>query len=445
MAKDWVIRGAVAVRSEGTDHLDVRVEGGRIAQVGEGVSGNGGEEIAADGKVLLPGLIDDQVHFREPGLTHKACIATESAAAVAGGVTSTLEMPNTNPPTVDAEALEDKYRRAERDSTANYGFYMGATGQNDEAVRAAREAGACGVKVFLGASTGNLLVEEQEALERVFAAVPEGMVLAAHCEDAARIREREAEILASGSGHDMSVHPVIRDAKACRDSTERAIDLAKRNGTRLHVLHISTGTELDLFDAGDLEVKQVTAEACVHHLWFTDEDYGRLQGRIKCNPAIKSGEDRDALRKALTGGQIDVVATDHAPHLLEEKEGGYKEVAAGLPLVGHSMLVLLDLVKEGVIGLPDVARLGAENPARLFGIKDRGWIREGMHADLVLVDPEGVTEASDADVRYRCGWTPFVGHRFGARIEKVWVSGELAYSDGEVDDRVRGRRLEYLA
>ena len=443
MADSWVIRGATVV-GDGMERVaDVRVAGGRIEEVGDGVSGRNCEEVNADGMVLLPGLIDDQVHFREPGLTHKACIATESAAAVAGGVTSVLEMPNTDPPTVDGAALADKIGRAQRDSRANYGFYLGATGENDEQVQMAREHGACGVKVFLGASTGNLLVEEQNALERVFAAIPKGMVLAAHCEDAARIRERERDLLTDEDHADMSIHPLIRDSIACKASTMRAIDLARRHGTRLHVLHLSTATELDLFVEGDLAGKLVTAEACVHHLWFCDEDYARLQGRIKCNPAIKARADRDALRKALLDGRIDVVATDHAPHLLEDKQGDYRQVSAGLPLVGHSLLVLLDLVGEGHLELADVARLAAENPARLLGINDRGWIKEGMHADLALVDPAGKTQATDEGVMYRCGWTPFDGHVFSSSLKMVWVSGRLALRDGVLDDAVRGLPLKY--
>ena len=432
--------------SDGAERVaDVRVAGGRIEGVGEGLSAAGAEEIDAGGMVLLPGLIDDQVHFREPGLTHKACIATESAAAVAGGVTSYLEMPNTDPPTVDGGALAAKMAVAREGSAANYGFYLGATGENDAEVAAARELGACGVKVFLGASTGNLLVEEQDALERVFAAVPKGMVLAAHCEDAGRIRERTKGAMERYPDGDvpMSEHPVIRDSAACVDSTRRAIDLARRHGTRLHVLHLTTKEEMELFEGGPPEGKLVTAEACVHHLWFTDDDYKSLGGRIKCNPAIKAAADRDAVRRALADGRIDVVATDHAPHLLSEKEGAYADVAAGLPLVGESLLVQMELVRMGHIGLADIARLSAHNPARLFGIKDRGHVREGMHADLVLVDPGGRTVVSDAKARYRCGWTPFNGVTFSSRVDRVWVSGELAYANGKLDDSVRGHGIQY--
>ena len=442
-----MIRGAAVVGSGMVCEADVRVAGGMIEAVGSVVSGKGCTEINAEGKVLLPGLIDDQVHFREPGMEHKACIATESAAAVAGGVTTVLEMPNTNPPTVDGQALQDKFERAKRDSMANYGFYLGATADNAEELKKAREYGACGVKVFMGASTGGLLVERQEDLEHVFSSVPEGMVLASHCEDAQRIRKRESMYLKTETGErivvDVSIHPKIRDEQACLDSTKLAIDLARRHNTRLHVLHISTAAELELFEKNDLAKKLITSEACVHHLWFTDADYGNLGGRIKCNPAIKAQKDRDALRKALTTGPIDVVATDHAPHLLSEKQGSYKEIAAGLPLVGHSLPILLDLVNQGHLRLEDVARLASENPARLFGIKDRGWIKEGMHADLALVNLAGKTMASDANCRYKCGWTPYDGHEFGSSVDMVWVSGCLAYNKGVQDDEARGKRLAF--
>lgn len=433
MSDTCLIRGASLVTPTATRQLDVRIAGGRIAEIGPGLPARASIVCAAAGLHLLPGLIDDQVHFREPGLTHKADIATESAAAVAGGVTSFLEMPNTVPPTIDAASLQAKLARAATVSQANYGFYLGATGHNTAEIEQAAQAGACGIKVFLGASTGDLLVAEQAALEQLFAAVPPGMVLAAHCEDHARILQRtEQAVREHGEDLPLHLHPVIRDAVACHLATTRAIDLAHRHHTRLHVLHLTTAGELDLLERGPPGPKLVTAEACVHHLMFTDRDYATHGGRIKCNPAIKSATDRERLRQALTTGTIDVIATDHAPHLLAEKSGAYRQVAAGMPLVEHSLLVLLELVHAGILQLGDVARLGAHNPAQLFGIRDRGQVKVGYYADLVLVDLQGKTLASDATVRSKCGWTPFAGHEFPAAIRAVWVSGRQALVDGKL-------------
>ncbi len=444
MDERWLVRGATVVSDGAAQAADVRIAAGRIAAVGPHLDREGAEEVDAAGKFLLPGLIDDQVHFREPGMAAKGCIATESAAAVAGGITSFLEMPNTDPPTVDAHALAAKLETAAADSRANYGFYLGATGTNCDQVARAGGLGACGIKVFLGASTGGLLVKDQSLLEEVFAAVPPGMVLAAHCEDADRIAGRQERLVREGGGDiPMSMHPVVRDAEACLMSTRRAIDLARRHGTRLHVLHLSTAVELDLFEPGPVQGKQVTAEACVHHLWFCEDDYGRLAGRIKCNPAIKSASDRAALRAALGDGRIDVVATDHAPHLLEEKQGPYASIAAGLPQVGESLLVLLELHRMGVLALTRVAELAAHNPAALFGIRDRGHIRPGQHADLVLVDLSKPTHVSDESSLCRCGWTPYDGQAFGSSVEKVWVGGRLAASGGKVAEAMHGSRLEY--
>ena len=443
MKNKWLIRGATVV-SDGREVVnDVLIADGKIAAVAHRLDATGAQLIDAGGLYLLPGLIDDQVHFREPGMTHKATIASESAAAVAGGVTSFLEMPNTDPPAVSGEDIARKLKIARQASRANYGFYLGANGSNGDAIGNAG-AEVCGIKVFLGASTGNLLVEDQQALEEVFAAVPTDMVLAAHCEDAARIRKREQRLLAQEAPDPpMAVHPLIRDRTACMNATVRAIDLARRHGTRLHVLHISTADELELFATQDLAAKRITAEACVHHLWFCDDDYARLGGRIKCNPAIKTAADRAALRAALHTGAIDVIATDHAPHLLEEKTGDYAAVAAGLPLVEHSLLVLLELVRQGCLGLADVARLAAHNPARLFGIADRGYLRAGQHADVVLVDTGVTTTISDAKVSYKCGWSPFSEVTFGASIQAVWVSGQLACQDGQYNEGVRGSQLRF--
>lgn len=443
MTAPYLIKDATVVSDGRTEQLDVRIEGGRIVEVGAGLTAAADTVFTATGLHMLPGLIDDQVHFREPGMNHKAEIATESAAAVAGGVTSYLEMPNTNPTTTTHQRLEEKLARASQVSAANYGFYLGASGNNDDEVAAAAETPACGIKVFLGASTGDLLVHEQDRLEAVFAAVPPGMVLAAHCEDHQRIVERTEQFLQEHNGDiALELHPQVRDGEACWLATTQAIELAGKHDTRLHVLHLTTARELELFTPGSLADKQITAEACVHHLMFTDADYAELGGLIKCNPAIKTAHDRAALRAALRSGHIDVIATDHAPHLRTEKEGSYTEVAAGLPLVEHSLLVLLELVAEGVLNLPQVSQLGAHNPAQLFGITDRGHIRIGCYADLVLVDLNASTTPTDARVRSKCGWTPFAGHEFPARIEAVWVSGRLAFAAGEIQPGT-GMQLEY--
>ena len=365
MAEGYLLRGAQVVSDGVQRQADVKIADGRIEQVGDDLAAAGARVVDCGGLHLLPGLIDDQVHFREPGMEHKATIASESAAAVRGGVTSFLEMPNTSPATITAAALDAKLARAAATSCANYGFYLGATGSNCQVLRAAAGLPACGIKVFLGSSTGDLLVTDESELEKVFAAVPPGMVLAAHCEDDQRIRTRLAEHIAEhGEQLPLALHPQIRDHESCLAASQLAIRLARQHKVRLHILHLTTAAELDLLDAGGLAGKMITAEACVHHLWFCDQDYPRLGGLIKCNPAIKSDADRAALRAALTGGRIDVLATDHAPHLLSEKQGNYRAIAAGLPLVEHSLLLMLSLVRAGVLELIDVARLAAHNPGR---------------------------------------------------------------------------------
>ena len=444
MAESYLLRGARVVAGERPQPADVRIAGGRIERIGSDLAASGARIIDCDGLHLFPGLIDDQVHFREPGMEHKATIASESAAAVRGGVTSFLEMPNTSPTTTTAAALDAKLARAAEVSGANYGFYLGATGSNCETLRAAAGLPACGIKVFLGSSTGDLLVADRERLEKVFAAVPAGMVLAAHCEDDRRIRQRlEDHVARHGERLPMRLHPQIRDHESCLAASRMAAELAARHGVRLHILHITTAAELDLLAGSGLEGKTITGEACVHHLWFCDEDYPRLDGLIKCNPAIKSSADRAALRQALTDGRIDVLATDHAPHLLAEKRGDYRRIAAGLPLVEHSLLMMLTLARDGFLQLADIARLAAANPARLFGIRDRGRIERGCFADLVLVDTEGKTTVRNRDVRCKCGWSPLDGVQLAGSIKAVWVSGRLAVSDGDLDESVRGLPLQY--
>ena len=418
---------------------DLSIAGGRIAGIGAG-GPDGAAVVDAAGAWLLPGMIDDQVHFREPGLEHKATIATESRAAVAGGVTSFLEMPNCRPQTVTAEALEDKHARAAAGSMANWGFYLGATNDNLEAVKAVDRHRACGIKVFMGSSTGNMLVDDERTLEGIFAHAP--LLVATHCEhtptilaNEARARERYGEEIP------FSEHPRIRPVEACYRSSSLAVELARRHGARLHVLHLTTARELALFEPGDLAGKRITAEACVHHLFFDDSAYPTLGARVKCNPAIKSAADRDALWAAVNDGRIDVIATDHAPHTVEEKARPYASAPAGLPLVQHALLVLFEQVRSGRCPVATVVEKTAHAPARLFDIRDRGFVREGYWADLVLVDP--TAGSCDEPILAKCGWSPFSGFAFGARVRATWVNGELRYRDGRFLPGAGGRALEF--
>jgi dihydroorotase len=408
---------------------DVLIRGDRIERVGPGAVPADADVVDLAGCHLLPGLIDDQVHCREPGLTHKATLASESLAALCGGVTSFLEMPNTNPPTTDRAALAEKKRIAAATCHVNYGFYLGATNTNLEEIRRVGPAEACGVKVFMGASTGNMLVDDPATLEAIFreARLP----VATHCEDSPMIWEAERRARERyGDAIPMSAHPEIRSAEACYKSSSLAVDLARRHGTRLHVLHLSTGRELDLFDSGPIAGKRITAEACVHHLWFDESSYADLGTRIKCNPAIKTREDRDALRNGVRSNAIDVIATDHAPHTLAEKARGYFEAPAGLPLVQHSLAMLLELHRAGVFTLEQIVEKAAHNPATLFSIAERGFVREGYFADLVAVDLAATTHVDAAQIRYKCGWSPLEGTDFHSRVVLTVLNGAIVYRDG---------------
>ena len=419
---------------------DLVVAGRRIAGLNAPAPA-GAEEIDAGGAYLLPGLIDDQVHFREPGFEHKATIETESRAAVAGGITSYLEMPNTDPQTVTAEALADKHARAAARSMANYGFYLGATNDNLEAVKAVDPALACGIKVFMGSSTGNMLVDDERTLDGIFAATP--LVIATHCEHTPTI---EANLSAArgrfGEAIPFTEHPAIRSAEACHRSSSLAVELARRHDARLHVLHITTARELELFGPGPIAGKRITAEACVHHLFFDDTAYAAKGARVVCNPAIKTAADRAALWEAVHADRIDVIATDHAPHTLEEKARPYGAAPAGLPLVQHALLTLFEQVAAGRVPIERVVQKTAHAPATLFGIRERGFIREGYWADLVLVDPMGGTPP-DAPLHAKCGWSPFDDVAFSARVRMTWVNGELRYRDGRFLPGSGGRRLEF--
>jgi dihydroorotase len=408
---------------------DILIRGSRIERVGMASVPADAEVVDLAGCHLLPGIIDDQVHCREPGLTHKATLASESLAALCGGVTSFLEMPNTNPPTTDRAALAEKKRIAAATCHVNYGFYLGATNTNLEEIRRVGPEEACGIKVFMGASTGNMLVDDPVTLEGIFSEAR--LPVATHCEDSPMIWEAERRARERyGDAVPMSAHPEIRSAEACYKSSSLAVGLARRHGTRLHVLHLSTGRELELFDAGPVAGKRITAEACVHHLWFDESSYEELGTRIKCNPAIKTQADREALRNAVRTDVIDVIATDHAPHTLAEKSRGYFEAPSGLPLVQHSLAMLLELHRQGIFTLEQIVQKAAHNPATLFGIANRGFVREGYFADLVAVDLAATTHVDATQIRYKCGWSPFEGTDFHSRVVLTVLNGVIVYREG---------------
>jgi dihydroorotase len=411
------------------------------------------EVIDASGLLLLPGIIDDQVHFREPGLTHKGDIHSESRAAVAGGITSFMDMPNTLPQTTSVEALNDKFDRASRESLANYTFLIGATNDNLNELKKEGAKRAVAVKVFMGASTGNMLVDSEQTLDRIFSEVDK--IIVTHCESEAVIAANKARFIQQfGEDLDISFHSKIRDVEACYRSSAEAVRLAKKYHSRLHLFHLSTAKELELLEASpcgiegqahnDTMKKKITAEVCIHHLWFTDEDYASKGNLIKWNPAIKSRSDRDALRQALIEGKIDVVATDHAPHTWEEKQGSCLKAASGGPMVQHSLVAMLELCRQGVFTEELVVEKMAHTPAELFGIKDRGYIREGYYADLVLVNPNQSWTVAKDNLLYKCGWSPLEGVTFSNKIEKTFVNGRLVYDNGRFDEDFRGKELEIV-
>ncbi len=438
----FVIRDAQVVNEGRTVRADVLVRGGHIERVAtEGIGSAGTAiDIDAKGRHLLPGAIDDQVHFREPGLTHKDDILHGSAAAAAGGITSFMEMPNTVPQTLTQELLEAKYAMGAASSVVNYSFFMGCGPHNIEEVLRTDPRTVCGLKAFLGSSTGDMVIGDERVLDELFRRAH--MLLAIHAEDDPTIaRELQARIDRYGVDIPMEEHPRIRSAEACYRSSSTSVARAKAFGTRLHVLHISTARELELFDPGPLEAKRITAEACVHHLWFTDAQYATLGPRIKWNPAVKTEEDREAIRRAVNEGRIDVVATDHAPHTLEEKALPYTKCPSGGPLVQHALVAMLELMHKGVFTLEHVVEKMCHAPARLFAVKDRGYVREGYKADLVLVDLDAPWTVTKENVLYKCGWSPFEGQRFRARVLNTWVNGRMVYADGKVDLGARGERL----
>jgi len=440
-----LIRNARLVNEGREFDADLLVSNGRIVKIAGSIEGETASvEIDARGQWLMPGMIDDQVHFRDPGAPDKGSFYTESRAAVAGGITSFMDMPNTNPATLTLQALTDKKRRAAMNSVANYGFHFGVSNDNLDTVAALNPCEVAGVKVFMGASTGNLLVDDPQILERLFAEVP--TILLAHCEhtpsieaNAARLREQLGEYLPA------NIHALVRDAEACYRSSSMAVALAKRHGTRLHVLHLTTARELELFEDRPLAHKRITAEVCLHHLLFDDRDYALLGNLIKCNPAIKSRTDRDALRQALLSNRLDVIGSDHAPHTWAEKQRPYREAPSGLPLVQHALPALLELVADDVMPITTLVAKTSHRVADLFAIPDRGYLREGYWADLVLIKPEpdGVT-VSQQPILSQCGWTPFARQRFRHSVSTTLVSGQIAWHANRLHDNCQGLPLRFM-
>ncbi len=442
----YLIKNIQVVNERQIRNADVLITNGRIEKIAPQITQTNTAyiEINGEGKYLLPGCIDDQVHFREPGLTHKATIYTESKAAVAGGVTSFMEMPNTNPPAFTLELLEQKYEMARTTSLANYSFYIGTSNENaDEALKVNKhKQDICGIKIFMGSSTGNLLVDNPLTLEKVFS--ESEILIATHCEDERIIKNNLEKIKAEGSTLTAKDHPLIRSEEACFESSLYAIQLAKKYSSRLHILHISTEKELQLFsNMLPLKDKRITSEVCVHHLHFTSDDYDRLGNQIKCNPAIKAPNNKEALWKALLDDRLDVIATDHAPHTWQEKNEPYEKAHAGLPLVQHSLLLMLYYYKQGKISLEKIAEKMSHAVADGFQIKERGYIREGYHADLVIVDLHNNTKVAKENILYKCGWSPLENFQFPASITHTFVNGQLIYAEGTWNEEIKGQRLVF--
>jgi dihydroorotase len=437
-----LITNARLVNEGKISDADVLIDGERIEKVGSGIAApDNAKVLDAAGKMLLPGMIDDQVHFREPGLTNKGDLATESAAAVAGGITSFMDMPNVNPQTTNREALASKYDVAVGRCRANYAFYLGATNRNIEEIKALQVGESCGIKAFMGASTGDMLVDKPEALELLFEHAP--VIVLTHCEHSPTIRDNEARAKAEfGENVPMSEHPKIRSANACLLSSSQAVDLARRYDALLHVLHLTTAIEMGLFSKGHRSEKRITAEVCVHHLWFDESRYKDQGTRIKCNPAIKSAEDRAALIKALAEDRIDIIATDHAPHTISEKGKSYFKAPAGLPLVQHVLQCLFDLENDGHISYEKIVDKTSHAVADIFGVVDRGYVREGYFADLVLMDPNKPYKVSGANLLAKCHWSPFEGHTFHSTVDTTIVNGTIVYADGELTGEIAGQRLD---
>ncbi len=442
--KRTLIKQATVINEGKSQVLDVALEGERIVAIAPRISPAVGDHcIDAQGLHLLPGLIDDQVHFREPGLTHKADIASESQAAIAGGITSFIEMPNTQPQTTTIEELEAKFDTASQKTAANYSFMFGGTNDNLDEILKLDQKAVAGLKLFLGSSTGNMLVDSTEILEKIFSSTD--LVISVHCEDEQTIRANtEKYVNQYGDDIPVELHPIIRSEEACYLSSSKAIALAKKTGARLHVFHLSTVKETELFDSSiPLEEKKITAEVCVHHLWFSDKDYADKKTLIKWNPAVKTQADQDGLWAALNDDRIDVLATDHAPHTWDEKQNPYTKAPSGGPLVQHALLALLTASKNEKISLERLVQKACHNPAILFDIKERGYIRPGYYADLVLVDLKKPCTVTPESILYKCGWSPFEGTTFAASIHSTFVNGTLAYADGKIQATQAGQRLTF--
>lgn len=440
--QSYLIKNAQIVNENKVFKGDVLIEGEFIKEIGENIIPTDDVlMVDAEGKFLIPGMIDDQVHFREPGLTHKANIATESKAAIAGGITSFIEMPNTVPQATTQELLADKFDIASKTSYANYSFMFGGTNDNLEELLKTNPKDVAGIKLFLGSSTGNMLVDNEEVLEKIFSSTK--MLISVHCEDEATIRKNTEEYKAKyGDDIPVKYHPLIRSEEACYLSSSRAIELAKKTGARLHIFHLSTEKETHLFRNDiPLEEKQITAEVCVHHLWFTDADYDKKGTHIKWNPAVKTQKDRDGLWKALLDDRIDIIATDHAPHTLEEKDNVYTKAPSGGPLVQHAIPAILEKVKEGVLPIEKAVEKMSHNPAKIFKVEKRGFIKEGFYADLVLVDADKKWTVDKENVLYKCGWSPFEGVEFSNQITHTFVNGNLMYNEGIFNEEIKGKRL----
>ncbi|MEQ3498922.1 dihydroorotase [Tenacibaculum sp. SSH1-16] len=442
MKQSYLIKNAQIVNENKVFKGDVLIEGEFIKEIGENIIPTGDVlMVDAEGKFLIPGMIDDQVHFREPGLTHKANIATESKAAIAGGITSFIEMPNTVPQATTQELLADKFEIASKTSYANYSFMFGGTNDNLEELLKTNPKDVAGIKLFLGSSTGNMLVDNEEVLEKIFSSTK--MLISVHCEDEATIRKNTEEYKAKyGDDIPIKYHPLIRSEEACYLSSSKAIELAKKTGARLHIFHLSTEKETHLFRNDiPLEEKQITAEVCVHHLWFTDADYDKKGTHIKWNPAVKTQKDKDGLWKALLDDRIDIIATDHAPHTLEEKDNMYTKAPSGGPLVQHAVPAILEKVKEGVLSIEKAVEKMSHNPAKIFKVEKRGFIKEGFYADLVLIDADKKWTVDKENVLYKCGWSPFEGVEFSNQITHTFVNGNLMYNEGIFNEEIKGKRL----
>jgi len=444
MTKGILIQNATIVNENKIFKGDVFIENEIITKISSKIKPTKNiEVINAEGKYLIPGFIDDQVHFREPGLTHKANIATESRAAIAGGITTFIEMPNTVPQATTQDLLEDKFKIAAADSYANYSFMFGGTNDNLEELLKTDPKKVAGIKLFLGSSTGNMLVDNEEILEKIFSSTK--MIISVHCEDEGTIKKNTA-IYKEKYGDDIPLkyHPIIRSEAACYLSSSKAIELAKKTGARLHIFHLSTEKETHLFRNDiPLEEKQITAEVCIHHLWFSDKDYEEKGTHIKWNPAVKTEKDRLGLWKALLDDRIDVLATDHAPHTLDEKNNNYLNAPSGGPLVQHAIIALLEKVKEGVIPIEKAVEKMSHNPAKLFQIEKRGFIKEGYFADIVLIDMNKPQTVSKDNILYKCGWSPFEGTTFSSTITHTFVNGNLIYNNGIFNDDIKGKRVTF--